>query len=119
MAVRFGFPNSPLVDPVSGLLMPVWQGFLLALYNRTGAAAGTSTTDVAAQVATETTAREAADAALQASVSTETAARAGAVAAEAAARTAADAALQGEITALGAARGSTAGPMLARWWFAP
>jgi hypothetical protein len=74
-----GFPTGPLVDS-GGNLTPVWRQFLVALYNRTGAAPGVSAGSNASALAAETAARMAADSA------------------EASARSAGDAALQGSLT---------------------
>ncbi len=124
-ALNASVPNAPLVDPATGEVTPAWRGFLLALYNRTGAGTGTSSAGIAAAIAAETVSRTAADTALGLALSNEatartvadtaetaariaaddveTAARIAADGAETTARTVADGNLQGEITALSGA----------------
>jgi hypothetical protein len=61
--VHAAFPSGPLLE-ADGSLSSAWRGFFLALYNRTGAGAGTPGVTQAALDA-ETTARIAADHGLQ------------------------------------------------------
>lgn len=125
-----GFPSSPLVDPTSGEITPVWRSFLLSMFARTGGAAGTTPPASTAAIAIETTNRVAADAALASNIANEGVARAIAdaalttaiadeaaarradrstggvgVSAEAAARLAADSALGAMLAAETTARG--------------
>jgi hypothetical protein len=69
-------PGSPFVDD-TGNLTPVWHAFLVALYKRTGSAAGTNPANNAssASVLAVATVGQAADAALAADIAAETAAR--------------------------------------------
>lgn len=101
VSTQSGFPLSPPVDPATGLLTPVWQAFLLTIYNRTGAAGGASMTVLQAALTAEEAARAAADISLTAAISAENTARVTAVANEAATRAAADAALAARISASG------------------
>jgi hypothetical protein len=86
-----GFPNAPFLD-ADGNIVPVWRDFLVALYKRTGAQAGSNVANAIsqAQLNTEIAARIAADTALGAGIAAETAARIAAVAAEAQTRAAMD-----------------------------
>jgi hypothetical protein len=86
-----GFPNAPFLDE-DGNIVPVWRDFLVALYKRTGAQAGSNPANSASQaaLAAEQAARIAADNALGVSIAAETAARIAAVAAEAEIRAAMD-----------------------------
>ncbi|HEX3574565.1 MAG TPA: hypothetical protein VHU42_08205 [Rhodopila sp.] len=117
MASNTGFPTDPVVD-ANGNLTPAWRAFLLALYNRTGSAVGVSTGTISGQLATEVSARTAADTTLAGSIASEQAARIAADGAEATARASADAALGARITALATSQG-TNGMTLARFWFGP
>jgi hypothetical protein len=86
-----GFPNAPFVDG-AGNVTPVWRNFLLALYRRTGSEPGVNPASVPSQgsLIAETSARQAADAALALSLQAETDARIAADAAEAQMRQAMD-----------------------------
>lgn len=69
-----GFPSGPLVDPASGELTPAWRAFFLAVFLRTGGAAGIITTDtssLSAAITAETAARQTADAGLTSSIAQE------------------------------------------------
>jgi hypothetical protein len=99
--VGIAIPSGPLVDPESGEVMPSWRALFMSFYGRTGGSTGGVGTTQAALDA-ETAAREAADAALAASVSHEAATRAAAdvvqsaaIAAETSGRMAMDALLAG------------------------
>jgi hypothetical protein len=72
-----GVPNAAFLDPDNGDITPAWRAFLLSLWRRTGGAVGVSsdTTAIEQELAAETTARIAGDAALGSSVATERAAR--------------------------------------------
>jgi hypothetical protein len=62
-----GFPTGPLFDATTGEVTPAWRQFFVALWQRTGSAAGIVTTDTAsleASLAAETIARQTADAGL-------------------------------------------------------
>jgi hypothetical protein len=83
-------PAAPIVDS-DGNVTTVWRGFFLALQARTGGAPGVSVGTVNNDLAAETVARTAGDAALNAAIAAETTARAAADAAETANRIAADA----------------------------
>lgn len=111
-ALNTGYPTGPLMGG-SGLPTPAWTGFFLALYRRTGEGTGASIEQVEQELAQETAARQAADAALTSAISAENTARLQADANEAAARAAADAKLQSEIDALP----TSAGNMRTAWWF--
>lgn len=74
-ALNSGFPSGPIVDPKSGELTTIGRAFLIALWNRTGAAIGLSSGDAATSIAAETAARQAADVGLTAGISTEAATR--------------------------------------------
>lgn len=62
--VNAAFPSGPLLE-ADGSLSSAWRGFFLALYNRTGAAVGTSTGVAQAALDNETAARIAGDHNLQ------------------------------------------------------
>ena len=111
-----GFPSSPLTNPQTGEVTPVWRAFLLALFNRTGQGPGISSGGTAAALTAETAARTAADTALTGATSAEAVTRAAADQAEAVMRIAADAQLQSEIAALSGAP-ATPASVLARIWF--
>lgn len=72
-----GFPTSPLTDPATGTITPVWRSFLLALFTRTGGAPGAVMPAAEAALAGERTARVAADSAQALALVEEAAARAG------------------------------------------
>lgn len=111
MAMKSLYPAAPLVDQ-SNYPTAAWQGFFLALWNRTGGGQGTSTADMQAALTQEAAARTAGDVALSGAISAENTARITADNAEAAARAAADAQLQGQISAIPASAG-----MRVAWWF--
>jgi len=98
--LRAQFPSGPLLDEATGEVLPVWRAYFASLYARTGGAPGESATAVAADLATETAARQAGDVALSGAVVTERGERQAADTAEATARAAADTA---EVTARTAA----------------
>ncbi len=72
-----GIPTAGFLDPDSGDITPAWRAFLLSLWRRTGGAVGVSsdTSQLEADLAAETTARIAGDAALGSAVAAERAAR--------------------------------------------
>jgi len=102
-----GIPTAGFLDPDSGDITPAWRAFLLSLWRRTGGAVGVSsdTSQIEADLAAETTARIAGDAALGADIVAERAARESAdatltagLSAEAQTRAAVDAALAARTT---------------------
>ena len=99
-----GFPSAPIVDPATGELTTAWRMFLLAMWARTGSAAGVVSTPGGgaspAALAAETAARSAGDSAL----GTLASANAAAIGVEATARATHDAALATSIAAEAAAR---------------
>ena len=115
-AFAAGFPAAPMVDTQSGEITPVWRGFLLALFNRTGGGAGSSSAAVAAALTAETASRVAADETLTNAEAAEAAARQAAIEAEVSTRAASDAALAARIATLastiGAGGGATILPLV-------
>lgn len=78
MSLAAGFPSSPIVDPGTGLVTPVWRGFLLQMFLRTGGGTGADLPGAVAAVKVEAAARELADSNLADQVSGEAATRAAA-----------------------------------------
>ena len=86
------FPSGPLLE-ADGSLTPAWRMFFMALWARTGDAAGVSTDGLQGNIDAEAEARAAADTTLQSHIDAEATARAAGDASEASARASGDAAL--------------------------
>jgi hypothetical protein len=91
--IRAAFPSGPLTDQATGEVTPAWRGFFMAMYARTGDAAGVDSHATQAALVEADNNLAAVDAQLSAEIIAETNARRIADTTEATARAAGDAAL--------------------------